>query len=117
MTEKKSGSSRTNKTGKAKSPTVSSKTRKETPVKSRAVAAPAAEKSRTVAAPTAEKTVATTSTVAAPRERKVRIDAEALMRMIAELAYFRAEKRGFNGGDPVEDWLAAEREIKSRFVA
>ena len=32
-------------------------------------------------------------------------------RMIAEAAYFRAMQRGFNGGDPLDDWLAAEREI------
>ena len=32
-------------------------------------------------------------------------------RMIAEAAYFRAEHRGFQGGDPVEDWLQAEAEI------
>ena len=31
--------------------------------------------------------------------------------MIQEAAYFRAEARGFIGGDPVEDWLAAEAEI------
>ena len=31
--------------------------------------------------------------------------------MIREAAYFRAEARGFVGGDPVEDWLAAEAEI------
>jgi len=32
-------------------------------------------------------------------------------RMIEQAAYFRAQQRGFNSGDPVEDWLAAEREI------
>jgi len=32
-------------------------------------------------------------------------------RMIEQAAYFRAQQRDFNGGDPVEDWLAAEREI------
>lgn len=32
-------------------------------------------------------------------------------RMIAEAAYFRAAARGFRGGDPVQDWLAAEAEI------
>ncbi len=32
-------------------------------------------------------------------------------RMIEQAAYFRAQQRGFNGGDPVEDWLVAEREI------
>ena len=31
--------------------------------------------------------------------------------MIQEAAYFRAERRGFIGGDPVADWLAAEAEI------
>ena len=30
---------------------------------------------------------------------------------IATAAYYRAEKRGFNGGDPVQDWLEAEMEI------
>jgi len=32
-------------------------------------------------------------------------------RLIAQAAYLRAEHRGFNGGDPMEDWLVAEREI------
>lgn len=32
-------------------------------------------------------------------------------RMIEEAAYYFAEKRNFNGGDPVEDWLAAEADI------
>ena len=32
-------------------------------------------------------------------------------RMIATAAYYRAEQRGFMGGDPVQDWLAAEAEI------
>ena len=31
--------------------------------------------------------------------------------MIAEAAYYIAARRGFNGGDPASDWLAAEREI------
>ncbi len=34
--------------------------------------------------------------------------------MIQEAAYFRAEKRYFFGGDPVEDWLAAETEIETQ---
>lgn len=36
-------------------------------------------------------------------------------RMIAEAAYFRAERRGFQGGCPIEDWLVAEREISQRY--
>jgi phosphoenolpyruvate-protein kinase (PTS system EI component) len=34
--------------------------------------------------------------------------------MIAEAAYFRAERRGFNGGDPVKDWIEAEAEVDAR---
>jgi hypothetical protein len=30
--------------------------------------------------------------------------------MIAEAAYFHAERRGFRG-DPTQDWIAAEAEI------
>ena len=31
--------------------------------------------------------------------------------LIAESAYFAAEKRNFCNGDPIEDWLLAEREL------
>jgi hypothetical protein len=31
--------------------------------------------------------------------------------MISEAAYYHALGRGFNGGDPLEDWLTAESEI------
>lgn len=37
--------------------------------------------------------------------------AAALHQMIADAAYFRAEKRGFASGHEIEDWLAAEKEI------
>ena len=33
---------------------------------------------------------------------------------IAELAYFRALKRGFEPGHELEDWFAAEAEIDQR---
>jgi len=33
-------------------------------------------------------------------------------RMIETAAYYRAEKRGFSGGDPLKDWIEAEREIE-----
>ena len=33
--------------------------------------------------------------------------------MIAEAAYFRAERRGFNGGDPITDWVEAETEVNA----
>ena len=31
--------------------------------------------------------------------------------MIAETAYFLAQERGFAGGDPVSDWIEAERRV------
>lgn len=34
-------------------------------------------------------------------------------RLIAETAFLKAERRGFKGGDPVEDWLEAEKEVDS----
>ena len=34
--------------------------------------------------------------------------------MIATAAYFRAEKRGFQAGHELEDWVAAEAEIARR---
>jgi hypothetical protein len=30
---------------------------------------------------------------------------------IAEAAYWRAERRGFTGGQELDDWLAAEKEV------
>jgi Protein of unknown function (DUF2934) len=35
-------------------------------------------------------------------------------RMIAEAAYHLAEKRGFSGERALDDWLAAEQQIRSR---
>ena len=32
-------------------------------------------------------------------------------RMVAEAAYHHAERRGFVGGDPLNDWLLAEQEV------
>jgi hypothetical protein len=34
--------------------------------------------------------------------------------LIAEAAFFRAEKRGFEPGHEMEDWLAAEAEVDGR---
>jgi hypothetical protein len=39
---------------------------------------------------------------------------EQRLQMIAEGAYFRAASRGFNGGDPVTDWIEAEAEVDGR---
>lgn len=34
--------------------------------------------------------------------------------MIAEAAYYMAEHRHFQGGDPIHDWLQAQMEIDSK---
>jgi hypothetical protein len=39
---------------------------------------------------------------------------EELSGMIAEAAYYRAERRGLHEGYEIEDWLAAEAEIMAR---
>jgi hypothetical protein len=36
--------------------------------------------------------------------------------LIAEAAFFRAEKRGFAPGSEVEDWLAAEAEVDAKLL-
>jgi hypothetical protein len=37
-------------------------------------------------------------------------------RMIAEAAYFRAERRGFIGGSELQDWIEAVEEVRKRFT-
>ncbi|MGI9259429.1 MAG: DUF2934 domain-containing protein [Gammaproteobacteria bacterium] len=36
---------------------------------------------------------------------------EQRIQMIEEAAYFKAEQRGFEDGDPVADWLTSEQEV------
>lgn len=45
------------------------------------------------------------------------ISEELRRQMIAEAAYFRAQRRGFSSGDELEDWLESEREIDARIGA
>ena len=44
------------------------------------------------------------------------VDDEQKREMIANLAYSYAEERGFNGGDPTEDWLRAESVIEQKLA-
>ena len=44
-------------------------------------------------------------------------DREDLQSAIAEAAYFRAEKRGFERGYELLDWVEAEQEIKAMRAA
>jgi hypothetical protein len=42
------------------------------------------------------------------------IDPDKFRKMIAECAYYKAEKRGFPAGHDIEDWLEAEQEINNQ---
>jgi hypothetical protein len=48
-----------------------------------------------------------------PPAAKAAVLPEARYRMVAQAAYFIAERRGFAGGDPVQDWLLAERQVEA----
>jgi hypothetical protein len=54
------------------------------------------------AAPVRTKNTSARPAVLTPAER---------MKMIAEAAYFLAEKRGFSGGSELADWVAAEKQV------
>jgi hypothetical protein len=43
------------------------------------------------------------------------INSETRRQLVAAEAYFRAERRGFAAGREIEDWIAAESVIDSRF--
>ena len=43
------------------------------------------------------------------------MDPDKLRKMIAESAYYKAEKRGFSAGHEIEDWLEAEREVNKQY--
>ena len=50
----------------------------------------------------------------APEQRKAgapSISAQERERLIARVAYFRAEKRGFAPGNELQDWVEAEAEV------
>jgi hypothetical protein len=42
------------------------------------------------------------------------IELDEFREMVAKNAYYRAEKRGFEDGYELEDWLEAEQEISSQ---
>lgn len=44
----------------------------------------------------------------------VPIDPDQFRKMVSELAYLKAEKRGFIAGHEMEDWLAAESEVRNK---
>lgn len=100
--------------------TAAKKTTPSTIAKTTAAAKAAAKKPVAAKAPAPGKAVAAEpKKVAAPRKTaakraaaKSAVTPEQRYCMIAEAAYFHAERRGFKG-DPVQDWVAAEAEIEA----
>lgn len=61
----------------------------------------------------------TASRSAQPKTRPVPpalIDQDLRRSMIAQAAYYRAERRGFEPGHEAEDWLAAESEVDTALM-
>jgi hypothetical protein len=82
------------------------------PAKSSASAAkkaPSKEAAKTPE-PTKPAAEAAKSTKATAAKTAVLTPAER-MKMIAEAAYYLAEKRGFSGGNELTDWVAAEKQV------
>lgn len=76
---------------------------------SASAAKPAASATSAAKKPVAAKTAAPKKP-AAKRAAKSTVTPEQRYCMVAEAAYFHAERHGFLG-DPVQDWVAAEAEI------
>lgn len=69
------------------------------------------KKSSKAAAPATTESSGNESRQSSQEAQATVITSEERYRLIAEAAYFRAESRGFQGGDPMTDWLEAEAEV------
>jgi hypothetical protein len=70
-------------------------------------------KSKARKSPAVSKTIAA-QVLSAP-DTKISIDSTDRQQLIAAAAYLKAEARGFQGGDSMSDWLAAEAEIDAQY--
>lgn len=67
---------------------------------------------------TSKKTTVKNKTVTAKRKnvaKKMAVSDAVRRQMVAEAAYYIAEKRGFNGGDVHDDWHQAEKQIDASY--
>jgi hypothetical protein len=80
-----------------------------------AAAKPAGAGKKTAPAGGGAPIIKTVSDAAAPGIPRAGVSPEQRWRMIAESAYYRAQRRGFRG-DPVKDWVEAEAEIDASFL-
>jgi hypothetical protein len=75
-----------------------------------------AAKKKTAAAPAPSKARKKSPTAAKAAKPRHGIPPEERQRLIAQAAYLRAERRGFSGGSPEQDWLLAEAEIDAMLM-
>ena len=73
------------------------------------------KKTTTPAAPSTSPDTEVTATQLERRE--IPSFSESREARIAEAAYWRAERRGFSGGQELDDWLAAEKEVDQDIAA
>ena len=110
------GSNTTKRTrSKPSAPKVSRRTTNKGAVDSQpaeAMAAPAKPATRVVAQ--ARPAQPSSSEALASRGERQPVPPEQRARAIAEAAYYRAERRGFEPGLEEQDWLEAEREVDGR---
>jgi hypothetical protein len=66
---------------------------------------------------TAKKSKAVAAKSAAAKKQLSELTDEDRFRMIAETAYLKAEQRGFQGEQAMEDWLQAEAEVDAQFAS
>jgi hypothetical protein len=64
--------------------------------------------------PLADKPAKRPSALQASPAAEIQVSAEERQRLVAEAAYYIAERRGFATGYEHEDWLAAEAEVEQR---
>jgi len=65
----------------------------------------------TTAAAKTEKPARKATRKAKAKAKSQSVTEEQRIQMIEEAAYFKAEERGFEGGDPIADWLTSEQEV------
>jgi len=49
------------------------------------------------------------------KTKTITLTPEQRNQLISETAYYLAELRNFQGGDPVQDWLTAEKKVNELF--
>ena len=101
-------------TPKAAAPAAAKKT--EAAPKTTPAAAKKPDSAGTPAATAPERKAAPASKAAKPPAPKSvpAVTPEERWQMISEAAYFLAEKRGFSGGNPCDDWVQAEQQVDAR---